>query len=302
MTDARKTVVITGASSGIGRGVAERLAERGTNLVLAARRTRLIETMAERLGDAVAVTADVGDPADMERLLATATARFGAVDVWINNAGAGAVGDFTRIPIEDHLRTIQTTLLGVVTGCHAALRYFEARGRGTIVNVGSTGGYLPFPFYSSYVVAKAGVVALGRVLQLELRERGLDDIHVCTVNPWVTDTPWFEHAANYTGRTLRMPLPNDPRLSIDAIIDLIDRPRDSVDVGPAAKAGGVAESLLPRLTERISAHVVNDYLDDSPTPVPPHSGSLHTPMDAGQGIDGDMRERVRAEDELRRTE
>jgi NADP-dependent 3-hydroxy acid dehydrogenase YdfG len=101
-----KTIVITGASSGFGRGSAEKLAAEGANVVLAARRTNLIEGLADQIaargGRALAVTTDVSDAKDIALLRDQAVERFGKVDVWINNVGVGALGFFWDIPIEDH--------------------------------------------------------------------------------------------------------------------------------------------------------------------------------------------------------
>src|SRR5689334_17208483 len=89
-----RTVVITGASSGFGRGVALSLAQQGCNLILAARRSRLLDQLAEECGNAIAVTCDVGDPNSVEKLGAAAVAKFNRIDVWINNAGVAALGPF----------------------------------------------------------------------------------------------------------------------------------------------------------------------------------------------------------------
>jgi short-subunit dehydrogenase len=292
------TVVITGASSGIGRGVTEKLAKSGANVVLVARRTDLIEEIASRLGNAIAVTADVGSADDLARVKDAAIERFGGIDVWINNAGVGAAGNFTDIPLEDHAKTIETTLVGVVNGSHIALAHFEQEGRGILINVASSGGKTPFPFYASYVAAKFGVVGLGEVLREELVARKLKRIRVCTVNPWVTDTPWFEHAANYTGRTLRMPLPNDTRKVVKAVVKMVRHPKWSVDVGQG-KGSGLSSRLMPHRTERLTAKMIKKYLDSSPVAAPPTPGALHTPMHGGRGLDGDMRKRVKAENKAR---
>ncbi|WP_462116406.1 SDR family NAD(P)-dependent oxidoreductase, partial [Lysobacter xanthus] len=132
-----RTVVITGASSGFGRGVALRLAEQGYNLVLAARRNQLLDQLADECGNAVAVHCDVGNPHDVEKLAAVAMAKFNRIDVWINNAGVAALGAFERIPLEDHLRVMQTNLGGAIAGSHAAMREFRKLGRGTLINIAS---------------------------------------------------------------------------------------------------------------------------------------------------------------------
>ena len=123
---AGKTYVVTGASSGFGRGVALKLGTLRANVVLAARRTAVLEEVAAQVrsagGNALVVTTDVANPADVERLGAEAVARFGRIDVWINNAGVGAIGPFDQIPLADHARVIDVNLKGVIYGSHVALR------------------------------------------------------------------------------------------------------------------------------------------------------------------------------------
>ena len=102
------TVVITGTSSGIGKGVAQQLAAQGANVVLAARRTKEIEALAESCGpNAIAVTADVSREEDIAKLYEAAVDAFSKIDVWINNAGIGTYGSFTDTPLKDLNRTVE---------------------------------------------------------------------------------------------------------------------------------------------------------------------------------------------------
>lgn len=148
-----KTIVITGASSGFGRGSAERLASEGANVVLAARRTYLIEDLAAEIGSrggqALAVTTDVSNPEDIERLKTAAVERFGRVDVWINNGGVGALGFFWDIPVEDHARVLDVNIKGLLYGAHAALDLFRVQGSGTLINVGSIDSEVPLAYQAS---------------------------------------------------------------------------------------------------------------------------------------------------------
>lgn len=281
-------VVLTGASSGIGKATALQLAKYGTALVLASRRTGLLESVAEECGNAIAVTTDVSKPQDVEQLAQAAIAQFGKIDVWINNAGIGAAGRFEEVPLEDHLRVIETSLQGVIIGSHVALNQFKQQGYGTLINVGSAAGKVPMPYFASYITAKFGVVGLGEALYQELKTEKIKDIHVCTVNPWVTDTPWFEHAANYTGHVIRMPLPDDPLNVAKAIIELIDNPREEAHVG-LTKAEILSHQLMPQLTESLTALMTSSRIGEGPV-VSPSSGSLHQPMSNTSSITGQQRQ------------
>lgn len=127
---AGRTYVVTGASSGFGRGVAERLGALRANVVLAARRTELLEQVAARVnaagGSALVVPTDISRVEDMEKLAQAALARYGRIDVWINNAAVGGIGRFEAIPLADHARVVDVNLKGVIYGSHIALRQFQA--------------------------------------------------------------------------------------------------------------------------------------------------------------------------------
>ena len=119
---------------------------------------------------ALAVPTDVSRREDVERLGKQAVAEFGRIDVWINNAGVGALGPFERIPLELHEQVIRTDLLGTLYGSHVAYRQFLEQGRGTLINVSSELGRHTVPYYTSYAAAKHGVVGLGDALRQEIEQ------------------------------------------------------------------------------------------------------------------------------------
>ena len=301
---AGKTFVITGASSGFGRGVAVKLASHGANVVLAARRTELLEEVAAEAraagGTPLVVTTDVSKPEDIQKLAAATIARFGRIDVWINNAGVGAIGRFEDIPIEDHSRLIDINLKGVIYGSHAAMRQFRAQGGGTLVNIGSIDSEVPLAYQGSYSASKAGVLSLGRVLNEEIRLSGVKTIKVATVMPWAADTPWWPHAANYSGGTPRMVAMDDPRKVVNAIVWVSLHPREELSVGWKAKASYVSHRIFPDLTERISGNIAHKWQIETAPPAPPTAGTLHEPMQSGRTVDGGVRERMKKEDAARK--
>lgn len=296
---AGKTYVITGASSGIGRGTALRLAALRANVVLAARRTDLLREVAAQAqaagGTAMVSTVDVANPDDMLRLAETAATRFGRIDVWINNAGVGAIGNFDDIPLADHARVVDVNLKGVIYGSYAALHQFKLQGGGTLINIGSIESVVPQAYHASYSATKAAVLALGRALNEELRLDGANGITVSTVMPFATDTPFFEHAANYSGGTPRMPAMDDPAKAVDAIVYASLYPREEVPVGWKAYGAIVGHWLAPDIAERVSANAARKYQFDTAPPAPPTSGSLHAPQPNGRGVDGGVRERMARE-------
>ena len=298
---ANKTVVVTGASSGFGRGIALALAQRNARVVVAARNESALQQLAREAGDAdiQVVTADVGKPEDVARLARTAIEHFGHIDVWINNAGVGALGRFEDIPVEDQLRVVNVNLDGVILGSHQALTHFKERGRGTLINVGSVEGRVPLPYQATYVATKHAVVGFGAALNQELRLAKQRDIHVVTVNPFATDTPFFLHSANYTGRAPRSVLLDPPDKVIEAVLGAIERPRPEIAVGWKAKASQASQRVSRTLTEAAVAAVYHrEQMKEAP-PAERTSGTLHDPGGEGGSVDGGNKERIALEDSAR---
>lgn len=298
---AGKTFVITGASSGFGRGTALAMGQLKVNVVIAARRTALLEEIAGQIrlagGKALVVTTDVAKPEDVRRLMSAALAEFGSVDGWINNAGIGAIGRFDEVPLEDHSRVIDVTLKGVVNGSHVAMQQFRKQGYGTLINVGSVESEVPLAYHASYAASKAAVLSLGRTLNEELRLSKVDTITVSTIMPWAVDTPFFEHAANYSGHTLRMASMDDPQKVVNAIVRSTLHPSEEIPVGWKAQGAVWSHWFAPDLTERFSADIAHDYQMEQAPPAPRTTGALYQPIEAGREVSGGVRERMEREDE-----
>lgn len=296
------TILITGASSGFGRGAALRLAAEGANVVIAARRTELIEDLAKEIaaagGQALPVTADVSDPADVARLAAAAIGQYQHIDVWINNVGVGALGLFWDIPIEDHARLVDVNLKGVIYGAHEALRRFRAQGFGTLINIGSIDSEVPVAYQASYSATKAAVLSLSRALNEELRLAGDDLVKVGVIMPWAVDTPWWTHAANYTGHAPRMAAMDDPQIVIDAIVRACLEPKEEQPVGAKAHASYTSHQIFPDMTERLTA-TIQDREVAKAFPAPHTAGAIFEPMAAGATISGGISDRMKEEDAAR---
>jgi short-subunit dehydrogenase len=287
------TIVITGASSGIGRGLAIALVELGANVVVAARRSELIADLAEQCGSAaLAVTTDVANPSDMIKLREAALVRFDRIDAWVNNAGVAAIGSFEEIPLRDHLRVVEVNLLGAINGSHAALTYFCPRRAGTLVNVASMLGRTPAPYYASYCASKHGVVGLCGALRQELRARRLNDIHVCAVLPMAVDTTFYDHAANYSGHELRPYPVMQAETVVSALVDVVANPRDEINVGLPATLATLSQRVAPWLTESITTTATQEVQMHRAPEAPITQGNLHAPMVEGAGVVGSLRGRM----------
>jgi len=300
---AGKTYVVTGASSGLGRGVAERLGAMRANVVLAARRADALEQVAGRItaagGQALVVPTDVADPAQVEQLAQATLARFGRIDVWINNAGVGAIGRFEDVPLADHARIVDVNLKGVIYGSHVALRQFRRQGSGNLVNLGSVESVIPLAYHASYASTKAAILGLGRALNEELRLSKLDKVHVTTILPWATDTEFFNQAANYSGHKPRMPMMDDPMKVVDIIVRATVYPREEVLTGWKARGAYWSHRIAPDVTEHLAADIAHKAQYETSPPAPATSGAVHRPMPGTTGISGGVRERMRQEDAAR---
>ena len=186
-----KTVIVTGAGSGIGRGIAERFAEEGANVVLAGRRRAKLDQTAQNLSPARTFVqpCDVSRQPDVQRLVEAAVERFGSLDVMVNNAGVAPEGSATETSLDDWQLALQTDLSGVFYGCRAALPHLLKRPGASIVNVASVSGLGADWALAAYNAAKGGVVNLTRSLALDYGRQGVRINAVC---PSLTRTAMTE--------------------------------------------------------------------------------------------------------------
>jgi short-subunit dehydrogenase len=290
-----KVIVITGASSGFGKGAALELARLGAKVVLAARRADQLEELAAQCkaegGDAIVCATDVSKRDDVERLAATTLSTFGRIDVWVNNAGVGAIGAFERIPLDIHEQIIGTNLLGVIYGSHLAYRQFLSQGSGILINIASELGFGTVPYYSSYTAAKHGVVGLSDSLRQEVKQNKLQGIHICTIMPTAHDTPFFEHAANYSDHEIKPPKPlHDPQHVVDAIVRIAQDPQDKEIVGADGVAKLVMANLMPPVAEKMGAKQMHRTIEKAP-PAGDSPGAVLEPVSEGTEVSGGNRKK-----------
>lgn len=293
------TVVLTGASSGIARAAALAFAERGANVVVAARSREPLEEVARQCetagGRALAVPTNVADEHAVCELARRAAETFGHLDVWVNAAAVIAYGEFEKTPSEVYRQVIETNLFGQIHGARAAIPYLRRQGRGVIVNVASVWGSVTSPYVSSYVVSKFGVRAFSECLQEALwLERETHDIHVCTILPQSVDTPIFSHGANYTPRRARAVPPTvDPARVVSAIVRSVEHPRRQRTVAWSGRALELGHALLPGFYSKVVPKVMNvgafSRTDNAPT-----EGNVFEPMPELDRVQGGWRWFARA--------
>jgi NAD(P)-dependent dehydrogenase (short-subunit alcohol dehydrogenase family) len=287
-----QTVLITGASSGIGRATAVELARRGAQLVLVARGDEPLADTAEEAhaaGAAAAIVcpADVLDEDAFRAAVETAVDRFGRLDAVIHAAQVMAYGTIEQLPRKVFERVVETAVHGTASVARVVLPVFRKQGAGHLVVVNSLLGNVAAPLMGSYVAAKWGQLGLVRVLQMEVRDA--PGVSVSAVQPGGVDTPIYFQGASWTGSTGRPPPPvYSPQRVARTVLSTLDRPRRVVQAGlfnPLITAGfrllpGVYDYLVGPLLQRMA------IADDD---VPPTEGNVFESRPAGNATEGHWR-------------
>jgi NAD(P)-dependent dehydrogenase (short-subunit alcohol dehydrogenase family) len=247
-------VVITGASSGIGRLTAARFGARGARVVLAARDVEALEAAAREVeaagGVPLVVGTDVTSFARVQHLADVAVEAFGRIDTWINGAAVSAYGTVADLDVEDIARVIDTDLMGQIHGVKAALPVMRSQGTGTIIAISSGLGARSVPLQVPYCTAKRAVIGLMEGLRME-EEHAKSGVVLTTVYPSSINSPLFDHAFSAMGvRPAPIPPVYDPATVAEAILFAATHPRRDVYVGAAARQLDLLERFSPALADR----------------------------------------------------
>jgi short-subunit dehydrogenase len=250
-----QVVVITGASSGIGRETALLFGEQQASVVLAARNETALRDVAEMIeqrgGRAHVVVTDVSEWEQVERLAQEAVNHFGRIDTWVNNAAVAVYGLVEDLTLHDIERTIKVDLMGQIYGMKAVLPQMILQEEGTIINVSSVEGRRAVPFHSAYAAAKHGVNAFSDTLRMEM-ERHHPGIKVTVVMPASINTPFFDHARSRMGaRPKPLPPVYEPHDVAKAIVSAAITPQRDIYVGSASKTISSLHAISPALVDRL---------------------------------------------------
>ncbi len=285
-----QTVVITGASAGIGRATARLFGERGANVALIARgRSGLdgaVRDVEEAGGKALALPADVADYAQVLQAAGQAEEFFGPVDVWINVAFTSVFAPFAEITPEEFRRVTEVAYLGYVHGTMAALARMRPRGYGTIVQVGSALGARSIPLQSAYCGAKHAINGFTSSLRCELLHEH-SGVHVTIAQMPAVNTPQFSWVRS---RLPRHPQPvppiYEPEVAARGVLHAADHPaRKQYWVGATTAATITANKLAPALLDRYLARTGFDS-QQTKDPVPAdRPDNLFEPADGDGGHD-----------------
>ena len=251
-----QTVIITGASSGIGRQAALMYASRGCRLVLASRGVPNLEKVAGQCleagaAEAVVQPTDISDNDSVRELFRVADDRMGGIDIVVQNAAVAAFGRFADVPSEVFDTVIRINVIGAANVAREALSHFRDRGHGQLVIVGSVLGQAAVPYMGAYVISKFAVTALIRMLRQETRDQPGVVVH--GVYPGAVDTPIYQLSANYFGRAARvLPFNDSPAKIARTIVAATDSGRPSERQASLANWPMLlAYRLVPRLFDAL---------------------------------------------------
>lgn len=189
-----KVVVITGASMGIGEAIARLFADRGASIVLLSRDASRAEAARSRIGHldrTLALSCDVRNREEIDRVLSLTLHHFDRIDIWINNAGHGLLDSIAHLDLAPCRDMFETNLFGTIAGMQAVIPVMRQQGSGAIINISSVAGHIPIPFHAAYSASKFAMNAIGKGARLELIDSG---IHVLTVCPGYVRTDFGANA------------------------------------------------------------------------------------------------------------
>jgi len=257
-----QTIVITGATSGIGLTTARMAAEKGARVVLIARNEDALRRLSEEInangGQAIYYAADVADENELREAATKTYAQFGAFDTWVNNAGGSVYGRIMEVPTDDLRRLFETNVWGVVNGSRVAVEHLRGRG-GALINVGSEVSDAVIPIQGMYAASKHAVKAFTEALRMELEADGFP-ISVSLIKPTAIHTPFPENAKNYLEYEPQLPPPvYAPELVAEAILYCAENRTPEFFVGEMAKIHSTMTKFAPRSSEKVNELMIDSF-------------------------------------------
>jgi len=280
----QQSIVITGATSGIGLSTARRAARAGACVFLIARGQDGLRALCEELqGEGARVAWAVADVADYDALAEAAdkcSRLFGGFDTWINNAGVSIIGSVLDTTLEDQRRLFETNYWGVVNGSTIAAQHLRARpGGGAIINVGSTLSDAPAPIRGAYSASKHAVKGFTNALRMELMHattQGGAPISLSLVKPAAVDSPYDRRARNLAGYAAQSPQPvYATHVVADAILWCAVHPTREITVGGGGRLIAAFYSALPGIAEPLFARFAPSLMRDRGSAYEPYEDGLY---------------------------
>jgi len=275
-----QTMVITGATSGIGLTTARMAAEKGARLMLVARNDDALRKLTDEInangGEAIHYVADVAGEVALRRAADAAVQRFGGIDTWVNNAGGSLYGRIMDVPIEDLRQLFETNVWGVVYGSKIAVEHLRQRG-GALINLGSEVSDAVVPLQGMYSASKHAVKAFSEALRMELEADNIP-ISVTVIKPTAIHTPFPENAKNYLPYEPQLPPPvYAPELVAQAILYCAENRMPEFYIGEMAKMHSSMATFMPRLSEKMNERTIDSSQNSGrPSPADRRDGLYDT--------------------------
>lgn len=293
---ADQVVVVLGASSGIGRASALRLAEQGATLVVAARSEpglqSLVQEITDRGGRGTYVVCDVVDPDQVQAVAETAVSTYGRIDTWVNVAAVLVHAPFEQTLPEEFRRLMEINYLGQVHGALAALPRLREAGGGALIAVSSVESRVALPRHSAYSASKHAVEGMTDALRRDLLAEGAP-ISVTSIKPATINTPFFTSAAHTLDVEPTGPPPvYQPSVVADCVLYAAEHPVRDLYAGGAGRVMSATQALAPRLMDALLSRAVP--LESTSNPAPGGApGTLYAPREDDNRAEGDFSSRAR---------
>jgi NAD(P)-dependent dehydrogenase (short-subunit alcohol dehydrogenase family) len=292
-----QVVVVMGASSGIGREAALRLAKKGAKVVVAARSEAGLRSLEDEIrelgGEASAVIADVSQFEQVEAVAQRAVEEYGRLDTWVHLAASGLFARFDQTEPEEFRRVVEVDLMGQVYGAMAALPHIKREGRGALVHISSVVGKRSAPLQSAYSASKHGVEGFLESLRVELLQEGWNSIGVTNVMPAAINTPFFTKARTKLGvKPKGFPPIYQPGVVADAILYSAEKAPREIVAGGAGKGMLITQRLSPRLMDTLMVRGgFGSQMTDEPKSSADPDG-LYAPVKGQDRAEGDFSEQA----------
>lgn len=286
-----QVVVVLGASSGIGRKIALRFADRGARVVVAARSEpglmSLVEEVRHLGGEGAYAICDVTNAADVEAVAELAVRTFGRIDTWVNVAAVSVYARFEDTSPEEFRRIMDVNFMGQVHGAKAAMPHLRREGRGALITLSSIESMVSLPLHSAYAASKHAVEGMFDAVRRELLAEGVP-ISVTSVKPATINTPFFNNSLTKLGVKPKGPPPiYEPGVVADCVLYAAEHPVRDLFAGGAGKMMVTNQVLVPRVMDAVLARFAIP-MQRTDEPKSPDDHALDVPRDHDNRTDGDF--------------